>query len=381
MTLVDLVAKNLFRKRLRTILTIVAIFVAFFIFGILAAFNHALNSSSDAASANRLMSSNKVNFTQPMPLAYVTRTRSVEGVKEVSFMNWFGGYYQDPKNFLIAFAVEPESFLDIYPDYGVSPADRAAFLGNRSSLLVGEVTAKTYGWKVGDRVPLKSNIWRQKDGSDTWDFTIAGIMRGPQASNYVLLQYEYFRGTRSFGGDTIGTMIIKTTSPKENERVIRKVDEMFANSPFETETRTEQAYNKAFIEQRGDLGFIITAVVGAAFATILLIVGNTMMLTVRERTNEIAVLKTIGFTSNRLFGLVLAESLLLALAGGLLGVAAAWLLTLALSNVANFLGPMTLPPSILAWSILLMALLGFLTGFLPALRAMRLNVVSALGGK
>lgn len=385
MTLVELVQKNLFRKRLRTILTVVAIFVAFAIFGVLATFQNALNAGVDTAGADRLVVTNKINFTLPMPIAYVQRARAVEGVETVSFASWFGGYFQESRNFLVAFAVDPQTYLEIYPEYVLPPGQRQAFLGDRASLVAGKVVADTYGWKVGDRIPIKSNIWRQKDGSDTWDFTLAGIATGSTAridTNFVMFHYEYFKETRSFGGDTIGWMIVKTKNPKFNDTAIKTIDTAFANSPFETETRTEQAFNKAFIEQAGDLGFIIVAVVGAAFATILLIVGNTMMLTVRERTNEIAVLKTIGFTSNKIFGLVISESLLLALIGGSLGVLVAWLFSFVLQNATggNF-GPMTFTPGIAIWSFVLMALLGFLTGLIPAWRAMNINVVSALGGK
>ncbi|NOT42397.1 MAG: FtsX-like permease family protein [Alphaproteobacteria bacterium] len=385
MTLIELVRKNLFRKPLRTILTVFAIFIAFAIFGVLATFQNAMNAGIDTAGADRLIVTNKINFTLQMPIAYVQRTRGVEGVKIVTHADWFGGYYQDPRIFFAAIAVEPASYLDIYPEYLLPPAQRQAFISDRTALLAGETVAKQFGWKVGDRIPLKSNIFQQKNGSDAWDFTLVGIIKGETArvdTNFVIFQYEYFKETRSFGGDTIGWMIVKTQSPKDNANVMKAVDVMFANSPFETETQTEQAFAKAFLEQAGDLGFIISAVVGAAFATILLIVGNTMMLTVRERTNEIAVMKTIGFTSQRIFGLVIGESLLLTVIGGALGLLVAWLLSFALQNATGgAFGPMTFTPGIAIWSVVLMAMLGLLTGLIPALRAMRINVVTALGRK
>lgn len=385
MTLIELVRKNLFRKKLRTILTVVAIFIAFAIFGVLATFQNAMNAGVDTAGADRLMVTNKINFTLQMPIAYVQRTRSVEGIKLVSHADWFGGYFRDPRIFFAAIAVDPPTYLQIYPEYLLPPEHRQAFLSNRTTLVAGKAVADQFGWKVGDRIPLKSNIFQQKDGSDTWDFTLVGIIKGESTridTNFVIFHYDYFKDTRSFGGDTIGWMIIQTQSPKDNTRVMKEVDSLFANSPFETETQTEQAFAKAFIEQAGDLGFIITAVVGAAFATILLIVGNTMMLTVRERTNEIAVMKTIGFTSERIFALVIGESLLLAVIGGALGVFVAWLLSFALQNATGgTFGPMTFTPGIAMWSVVLMGLLGLLTGLIPAVRAMRINIVSALGGK
>jgi putative ABC transport system permease protein len=384
MTLIELVRKNLFRKRLRTILTIVAIFVAFLIFGVLATFQKALNAGVEVAGADRLITVNKINFTLPMPLAYATRTAAVPGVKQVAYAEWFGGYYQEPRNFLVAFAVDPKNYLDIYPEYVMPPAQREAFLRDKTGILVGKAVADQFGWKVGDRLPLKSNIYRQKNGSDTWDFTIAGIVTGNDArvdTNFVMFHYQYLADTRSFGDGTTGWMILKTADTKENPRIMREVDALFANSAFETETKTEQAFNKAFAEQLGDLGFIVTSVVGAAFVTILLIVGNTMMLTVRERTNEIAVMKTIGFTTNRIFGLVLAESMLLALIGGILGVIAAWLFSFALAGPLSRFGPVAFSYDTALTAFVLMALLGFLTGVIPAYRAMSTNIITALGRK
>ena len=385
MTFLQLVQKNLLRKKLRAVLTMTAIFVAFVIFGVLATLQGALNAGAETAGADRLIVTNRINFTLPMPIAYVNRTRSVDGVKTVAHASWFGGYYQETRNFLVAIAVDPEPYLDIYPEYVVPPQQRQAFLSDRGSMLVGKAVADKFGFKPGDRVPIRSSIWRQRNGSDTWDFTVAGIISPSEQridTNFVIFHYEYFKETRSFGGDTVGWMIVKTDTPKVNERVMPTIDSQFANSAFETETKTEAAFNKAFAEQLGDIGFIVTAVVGAAFVTILLIVGNTMMLTVRERTGEIAVLKTIGFTAERIFGMVLAESMLLAYAGGLAGITVAWLVTTAIGESAGgFLGPLAFSMTTLVTSLILMTLLGVLTGALPAWRAMRIDVITALARK
>ena len=385
MTFFGLMRKNLFRKKLRTILTSFAIFIAFVIFGVLATFSNAINAAVDTAGADRLIVTNKINFTLPMPIAYVTRVRALEGVKTVAHANWFGGYYQEPRNFLVVIAIDPEPYLDIYAEYLLPPEQRASFLKDRGSAIVGKAVADTYGWKVGDRIPIKSSIWRQKNNSDTWDFTVAGIVTASDQrvdTNFVYFHYDYFKETRSFGGDTVGWLIVQTADSKDNERIMRAIDEMFANSQYETETKTEQAFNKAFMEQMGDLGLIITFVVSAAFVTILLIVGNTMMLTVRERTNELAVLKTIGFTAPRIFALVIGESLLLSVIGGMLEVAVAWLFSVAIANASGgMLGPMTFTSNTALVAFGLMGLLGLLTGFLPALRAMNINVITALGRK
>ena len=379
-----LVRKNLFRKKLRAILMIVSILVAFLIFGVLGAFYRAFTSGEEAAADDRLVVVNKINFTQPLPIAYFNRVRGIEGVRQVTHANWFGGYYQDPKNFMVAIAIEPETYLDIYArDYGVTPEERTAFVRERSSAIVGETLARKWGWKVGDRIPVNSNIFSQKNGSRTWDFTIAGIItpHKPQVdTNFMLFQYAYFDETRSFGKDTIGWMILQTASPSVNDRVSKAIDQMFANSSAETATDTEKAFNKAFAAQLGNIAMIVTLVVGAAFVTILMIVGNTMALTVRERTREIGVMKTLGFSGGRILGLVLGESVLLALLGGIPGLALAALIAFSLrAAMANFVPGFAVTPVLALLGLVLMLTLGILTGAIPALNAMRLKIATALG--
>ena len=237
--------------------------------------------------------------------------RAFEGVRQVTHANWFGGYYQDPKNFLIAMAVEPETYTRILEnDFDFTPEMRQAFIRNRTGALVGENLANKWGWKVGDRIPIGSNIFSQKNGSHTWDVTIVGIFgkRKPQMdTSLLLLQYDYFDETRSFGKDTIGWLVLQTASPALNDRVAKGIDQMFANSSYETSTDTEKAFNKAFVAQLGNIALIVTLVVGAAFVTILMIVGNTMAGAIRERAREIAVLKTLGFPGTRVLRLVLAR--------------------------------------------------------------------------
>ena len=379
----SLIRKNLFRKKLRAALMIISIMIAFAIFGVLAGFERAFYSGEDVALADRLISVNKINFTQPLPIAYYNRVAAVEGVTQVSHANWFGGYYQDPKNFVVAFAVEPESYMKILDDYVFQEDERKAFIRERTGVMVGETLARQWGWKVGDRVPISSNIFSQKNGSHTWDFTIVGIFKGRTAqndSNLMLMQYAYFDETRSFGKDMIGWLMLRTKSTAMNDQVIKAVDEMFANSPYETATSTEKAFNKAFAAQLGNIALIVGLVVGAAFVTILMIVGNTMAMAVRERTREIGVLKTLGFSDGRILRLVLGESILLALIGGLPGLALAALMIWSIrAALMNFVPMMTLQPEIAGAGIALMLLLGLLTGLIPALSAMRLRIADALG--
>jgi len=378
-----LIRKNLFRKKLRAILMIVSILIAFAIFGVLASFERAFNAGQDRAAADRLVVVNKINFTQPLPISYYNRVAAIDGVREVSHLNWFGGYYQDPRNFLIVMAVEPESYMKLYDsDFIIAPDARAAFIRERTGALVGERMMAKWGWKVGDHIPISSNIYSQKNGSHTWDFTIVGTFAGRTAqidTNVMLLQYAYFDETRSFGKDQIGWLALRTSSPAANDQVTKAIDQMFANSPYETATDTEKAFNKAFAAQLGNIALIVGLVVGAAFVTILMIVGNTMVMTVRERTREIGVLKTLGFSGGRILCMVLGESILLALIGGLPGLGIAFLVIANMrESLMTFVPTLALPPDIAAAAVGLMLTLGILTGLVPAFNAMRLKIVTAL---
>jgi len=378
-----LVYKNLTRKPLRFFLTLFSIFIAFMIYGTLTAFDKAFNAGVELSADDRLVSVNKINFTQPLPISYVRKVQAIEGIEAVVHMNWFGGYYQDPQRQILTFAVDPTNLMAVYgDDLVVSDEQHTAWQRNRQGILVGEAVALANGWNLGDRIPLNSNIFSQRDGSTVWEFDIEGIYTGrdPQIdTNGVYIHYEYFNETQSFGGDFIGWMGIKTVDPKQNETVIKAIDEQFVNSPFETETVPEKVFNKGFIEQLGNISLIIQLVVFAAFFIILVIVGFSMVLSIKERTAEIGTLKTLGFESGRVFRMVLAESLLLSLLGGLLGLAMATTITGALNNAPQFPVPdIILSPDLIAQAVGIMLLLGFITGIIPAVNALRLNIITAL---
>jgi putative ABC transport system permease protein len=379
-----LIRKNLFRHKLRASLMIVCILTAFAIFGVLASIERSFNAGQDVAAADRLVVVNKINFTQPLPIAYFERARATEGVQQVTHLNWFGGYYQDPKNFLIVMAVDPVTYMDVYGnEVDISSEARQTFIRERTGALVGEAMAKKWGWRVGDHVPISSNIFTQKNGSRSWDFTIVGIFGGKRPevdTNFMVFQYDYFDETRSFGKDQIGWMVLRTTSPALNDRVVKTIDQMFANSSYETATDTEKAFNKAFLAQFGNIALIVVLVVGAAFVTILMIVGNTLMMSVRERTREIGVLKALGFSGGRIVRLVLGESIVLALAGGLSGLGLAALFIIAVrDSVRGLLPQITVSSDIALAGLALMLVFGVVTGLIPALNAMRLRVAAALG--
>ena len=376
-----LVLKNLTRKPLRLFLTVFATFIAFMIFGTLTSFQKAFDSGVDLAADDRLIVLNKINFTQPLPIAYVNRVRATEDVVAVTHLNWFGGYYQDPRNQFGMFAVDPENFVIVYDELVMSDADRDAWFANRQGLIAGKAIAERFDWSKGDRIPINSNIFSKRDGSQVWDFDVVAIYEGidPQTdTNSVYFHYPYFNETQSFGGDFIGFMGVRTSDPKKNEAVIAAIDDLFANSPAETETVPEKVFNKAFIEQIGNLSLILTSVVLAAFFVILVIVGNSMILSIRERTSEIGVMKTLGFTSGRIFRMVLAESLLVALLGGMIGLGVSGLLVQAINSAPIQLPVLILGKEVWTEALLFMLGLGFITGIVPAVNALRLNIITAL---
>jgi len=374
--------KNLSRKPLRFVLTSIAIFIAFLIYVALTAFNDAMNAGVELSADDRLISVNKINFTQPLPISYVRKVESVGGIDSVVHLNWFGGYYQEPRNQVLTFAVDETKLLDVYGGtIVVDDTQHANWQKNRQGALVGKAVAELQGWKLGDRIPLSSNIFSQRDGNSTWEFDIEGIFTGGNAqddTNSVYIHYQYFNETQSFGGDMIGWMGIKTIDPKLNEQVIKNIDDMFVNTSYETETVPEKAFNKSFIAQLGNIGLIVTSVVFAAFFIILVIVGFSMVLAIRERTNEIGVMKTLGFTSGRIFKMILIESTLLTFTGGLLGLVAASFMVTWLNQVPQFPVTVILKPGMLVQAVGLMFLLGFVTGIIPAMNALRLNIITAL---
>lgn len=378
-----LIRKSLFRKKTRAILLILSIMTAFLIFGALASIDRVLNSSEELSRADRLVTVNKINFTQTMPFAYWGRVQNVEGVQAVTHASWFGGYYQDVRNFVQAFAVDMDSYLVVYPELEMPADQRAALSERRDCVAVGADLAEQYEWSVGDRFPLSSNIWRQQDGSSAWDVEVCAIMDITEQelpTNYLLLQYDYYNEALAFNRDQIGWMILLTGDTALNDPVSERIDFLFANSPAETETTTEAAFSQAFVEQLGNIGLILSLVVSAAFATILMIVGTTMVMAINERTKEVGVMKTLGFSSSRIFAHVLSESVLLSLVGGLLGLGLAVLLLSGIAQVAAGQLP-GLGVGRETWIQALGLMLGFglLTGFVPALNAMRLKIVDALG--
>ncbi len=372
---------NLKRKKLRTALTLLSILVAFLLFGFLSAIEQALTAGATVAGADRLVVRHKVSIIQMMPISYRDRIAKIPGVALVVHNTWFGGIYQDPKNFFAQVPVEPEPFLEMFPEFVLSPEAKQKWLATRTGAIVGRQSAEKFGWKVGDRIPIQATIWPKADGGRTWEFDLVGIFEAGKKetdTTGMYFRYDYFDETRAYGKGLIGWFNVRVADPKQAEDVARRIDDEFANSPAETKTETEGAFVQGFAKQIGDIGKIMLSILTAVFFTILLVAGNTMAQAVRERTEELGVLKAIGFTNRRVMALVLGESMLLALLGGGVGLALSWAL-ISSGNPMRRVFPIFFFPAhkIIIGAVLVLAL-GIVTGFLPALQAMRLRIADAL---
>ncbi|HEX5689460.1 MAG TPA: ABC transporter permease, partial [Roseiflexaceae bacterium] len=300
---------------MRTAFTLGSVMIAFLLFGVLSALKNGFSLGVDVAGADRLMITHKASFTFPLPYSYLARIQAVPGVRDATHATWFGGYYQEESNFLQMFPVDAEAYLKVYSDYVVSKEDRARWMSDRTSALIGRAYADRFGWKVGDRVPLRSNIYRRPDGGNTWELTIAGIWDAAQPgvdTQQIFFHYDYFEETLPEGADSfrgyVGWYVIRIESADATQRVSAAIDALFANSAAETKTATEKAFVQAFVNQMGDIGTIVIAVASAVFFTMLLVTANTMAQSVRERTSELGVLKTLGFRDAAVLWLVLGEA-------------------------------------------------------------------------
>ncbi|MGB5625692.1 MAG: ABC transporter permease [Woeseiaceae bacterium] len=377
-----LIWKNAWRKKVRTLLTILSVFVAFLLFSLLSAIGFAFRGGVDVADADRLVIIDKVSLINLLPMSYMSRIASTDGVESVTHASWFGGYYQEPRNQFGQFPVDPQSYFDMYPEFNIPEEQLEAFKRNRTGAVVGQEIAATYGWKIGDRIPIQATIWTKADGGRTWEFDLEGIFStdDPRGSSALMLfQYDYFEEARAFAKGTVGWYVLRVAKGADPVQVANTIDLQFANSPNETKTSTEAAFAQSFTKQFGNIALIVTLILGAVFFTLLLVSGNTMSQSVRERISELAVLKTLGFNDRTLLGVVLSESILIMLLGGLLGLGLGWLVVQGVAKqMAAFLPGVFLSPEAIAGGIAMMIGAGILAGIFPALKAMRLSIIDAL---
>jgi len=387
MKYLPLIWATLWRKKTRTIFTLLSIVIAFLLFGMLETVDHAFSHpDTGVTGADKLITTNKYSITLSLPIADAQQIRSVPGVAEVTWISWFGGYYQESKNFVFALPVDTDSYFNLHKDeFIVSDAQMQAYRNTRTGALVNQALMKKFGWKVGDKLPLHSTIWTKKDdGSLDWTFDIVGTIgvkdatqAGAQSST-VLFHYELFDEGRSFGKGEVGWFEERVGDPAQSAAISNRIDALFANSPKETKTQPANDFSMAFIKQFGDIGFVLRAILGAVFFALLFLTGNTMMQSVRERIPELAVLKTLGFGDGMVLVLVLAESLLLCMIAAVIGLALSYA---ALPIIKMGLQGVELSPAALIPGIGVAVLLALIVGAAPALRAMRLNIVDALADK
>jgi putative ABC transport system permease protein len=381
MKFLPLVWKNIWRRKFRTIFTLLSIFIAFILFGILMTIRHSFTFGVDIAGADRLVLIHKVSLIMPLPVSYKARLQQTRGVELASHQTWFGGIYQDPSNFFANMAVEPDVFVKIYPEFVLPPDQLKAWLNDRQGAIVGRDVAERFGWKIGDKIPLTATIWLPKGGGTTWEFNIAGIYDGGDAvdKTQMFFRYDYLDENRAQGQGQVGWYVVKISDPAHAVDLSRTFDEMFANSSAETKTTTEKGFVEGFAKQIGDISTIMIAISSTVLFMFGLVAASTMAQSVRERTSELAVLKTLGFSDPSILGLVLAESLFIAFTGGILGLGLAWLFVYTVGDPTNGMLPIfALPTADVMIGVGLMVLMGVLAGVMPAVAAMRLKITDAL---
>jgi putative ABC transport system permease protein len=382
MTLFTLVQRNIGRTKGRTALMVVAIAAAFLLYGLLAAMERNFSASDTPEAERRLIVSNRVGFTQPMPINYVDQIRSLPGVAAVTHRTLLGGYFRERRNLFVVVATDPGAYLTLYPEYQVSPQERASFVGDRNSVLVGESLADKFGWKVGQTVPINSTAGLQGEGQISGSYRIAGIFHATDratGTGLMLLNYDAFNSGRVIDKDTVGSILILSGNQRANEALEKHVDSLFADSPYRTKTATEQEFGRELVAQLGNITLIVASVSGAGFFAILLIVASATATSVRQRQTELAVLRTLGFSSARIAGMILGEAVAITMLGGLIGLYFATTISFGLRRAqSDIFARMEVTPSIFAVAVLIMIGFAILGSMAPVIRTLRLPVSVAL---
>lgn len=379
MKFLPLLWSSLWRKKIRTIFTLLSVFVAFLLFGLLMTIRGAFSFGVDIAGLDRLVLIHKVALIMPLPVSYKERLAATEGVAIASHQTWFGGVYQDPANFFAQMVVEPEPFMKIYPEFVIPDDQVKAWLGDRQGAIVGVDLAKRFGWKIGDRIPITGTIWQPKQGQ-TWEFNLVGMYDGAPGvdkTNF-FFRYDYLDENRGSGQGLVGWYVVKISDPSQAQQMGAKFDAMFANSSAETKTTTEKGFVEGFAKQVGDIGAIMIAILVAVLFTMLLVAANTMAQSVRERTSEMGVLKTLGFSNGSILSLILGESVLIAVLGGSLGLGVSWLIVQQGDPTNGMLPIFILPNRDVVMGGVMIIVLGLVAGALPAFNAMTLKITDAL---
>jgi putative ABC transport system permease protein len=378
---------GLFRKKTRTILTLLSIVIAFLLLGLLQAVRLAFESGADTADAKRLLTVARYSIIEPLPMSYLRRIEQVPGVVGVAYAAWFGAKYQNESNAFPVFAVDPARYLDMYSEFEVPPRERQAFIDTRTGALAGKRLIDRYGWKVGQKLPINSEIFPKMDGSMTWEFDLVGSIDAEDPAvrgntDVVLINAAYFDEARQIGKGTTGWYAVRIDDPTRARPVAAQIDRGFANSPDETKTQPEKEFALGFAKQIGDIGALVSRILAAVFFTILLLTGNTMAQSIRERIPELAVLKTLGFSDGTVTTLVLAEALLLLVTGAVLGMLAAVSMMPGLNqSTGGSFPPLFVSPATWMAALAIALAVALAVGLPPALRARRLKIVDALAAQ
>ncbi|MGD2168226.1 MAG: ABC transporter permease [Gammaproteobacteria bacterium] len=383
MKFLPLIWAGLWRRKIRTILTLLSIVVAFALFGLIEGVTAGLDDAIDGLTdESRLMVQSRVNIIEPMPIAYVPRIQSVDGVSDIAVYGYFGGYFQDERNQVNTGAISIEEFFRMYPDRLLAPEQLEAMMRTRNGAIIGADLAERFDWKIGDRVPLGSTIWSTQQGSNTWEFEIVGIYTtesGVNAGDFYV-HYDYFDEERSFGNGTVAVYLVKVDDIDRSDQIAEEIDSLFLNSTNETQTMNERDFARNQINQIGDINFFVNAIAGAVMFTLLFLTANTMMQSVRERIPEFAVLKTYGFSNPTVTSFICIESLILCVGSALLGLAIAAAAFPAIFDAMGIL-PLPLPLSVVQLGCAIAAGLALISALPPAVRAQRASIVDALAGR
>ncbi len=380
MKFLPLLWKNLWRKKLRTIFTLLSVFVAFALFALLMTIRTAFSFGVEIAGVDRLVLIHKVSLIMTLPISYQSRLQNTPGVEVATHNTWFGGVYQDPANFFAQIAVDPEPFMKVYPEYKLSPEQTAAWLADRQGVIVGADLVKRFGWKLGDRIPILATIWQPKGDGQTWEFNIAGIYDGEQGvdKTQFFFRYDYLDENRAGGEGAVGWYVVKIADASQSQAMGATFDQMFENSDAETKTTTEKGFVEGFANQVGNIGAIMIAISVAVLFNILLIAATTMAQAVRERTSEMAVLKTLGFSNGSILTMVLGESVFICVLGGGLGLFAGWMFVQGGDPTGGMLPVFVMQPQAVAAGVALILGMGVFAGLIPAVSAMQLKITDGL---
>lgn len=382
MSILKLILSSIMDSWLRNLLLMMSVVIAYTLFGTLFAFERAY-SSTNSGGDSRIISANKISFTQPLPLSHFRAVQALENIEATSFAAWFGGFYQEPRNRLHTIAVDPTSYLAVYgDDLSLSEDERASFLGKRNSMLVGEKMAQRFGWRVGDQIPIINQQIARTDGDNSWTFQIAGVVRGATAyvdTNFVYIHYNLLNETRLKGRDTIGWIVTQPSADADPGRLGEEIDELFVTSAQRTTTDSERSFAQTFVAQFGDLALVTVLILGAAFFSLLVIVGSTTTLAIQQRIREVGILKGLGFSHSRILSIFIGESVLVVLFSGMLGLFLANLLvTGAESSLTSIAPGIAVSATMAVVGVLTMLLLAIAASAWPAVRAVNTAAANAL---